>query len=550
MSIFGAGTSDFAPLSGEDNENYATFNDIEVAGNIYLKEQINTYTGYNVPLITSDKATDDLIFNTTGLNNNFNFTVGTSQDQKETIFSINPTTGLGFNVAQNTFNIGWDELSYLNGARSNIQTQIDNLNPNITTNIGYWAQIWNMNDLSNNTNNVNVIPFTDIDASSNGIVFNNNSHVQVNNSGIYLFIMTAQVFITSANSEVVYFWIRKNGTNVPDTACKYELKNATILATASWQLSLQDNDYIEFCWLSSDATMRLEHFHANGSVPAVPSVIITASQITYYQSNEASVNAILQRITGINYNSLTDTTVITNDLSCNNLTVSSRAFASSDTLTPNTYAEYCTRYYVDQQVAIAYSRGTTGVDDAAAAHDRADEAYDLATTSNNKADEALGVASASATVGAANTATITSLATSVATLQGEVSAIQGEISTIDEQITALEGKTQFMTANLATTTTAFNSNLNVGSGTTLSSTGSLSIYDITTNAGGTQNINGGTVNLRATTVNVGASTGASVNVGTDGGVATSVSIGSISTPVYICGVPYLPFSPTAFGSQW
>jgi hypothetical protein len=257
------------------------------------------------------------------------------------------------------------------------------------------------------------------------------------------------------------------------------------------------------------------------------------------------INSTTVRITGINYVSGTDTTTLDN-----NCSVSGRLANINATLTPNTNAEYCTQYYTDQQVAIAYSRGTQGINDAASAHSRADDAYSLADSAKSTADTALGIASGAATVGTANTAAIATLGTSVATLQGEVSTIQGEITTIDEQITALEGKTQFMTANLGTTTTAFNSNLNVGSGTTLSSNGSLSIYDITTNAGGTQNINGGTINLRGSTVNIGASTGASVNVGTDGGVATSVSIGALSTPVYICGVPYLPFSPTAFGSQW
>lgn len=320
MSIFGVGTSDFAPLSGEDNEDYAQFNDIEVNGNIYLKAYGDTLTGYNVPLITSDKTTDDLIFNTTSLNSNFNFTVGTDQDNKETIFAINPTTGLGFNVHTNEFDIGWDELSYLNGARSNLQQQIDNLSPDLSQNIGYWGTFWNNNDITAAaTNTAYLIPYTNNDASNNGIVYNNSTHIQVLNQGVYMFILTAQLKSTNSNTGTVQFWLKKNGSNVADSAFKEELKQTTKLVCANWQLSLQTNDYIEISWQTDDVSISIEHFAANGNVPQIPSVILTASQITYFQDTTANVNDILQRITGINYSSTNDTTVITNDLSCNNL---------------------------------------------------------------------------------------------------------------------------------------------------------------------------------------------------------------------------------------
>ncbi len=557
MSIFGTGTSDFAPLSGEENESYAVFGDIEVGGNIYLKEQTNTLTGYNVPLITADKATDDVIINTTGLNNNFNFTVGTGQDLKETIFSINPTTGLGFNSYNNPYNIAWNELSYLDGARSNLQVQIDNLSPATNTNQGYWGTVWCLDDLSNNNAGTpNLVSYTNIDPSSNGVIFTNSTRVQVENKGIYMFIMTAQMYVPSANTETVYFWIKKNGVSVADTAFKEELKNSTKLIAANWQLAMNAGDYIELAWQTTDTNMKIEHFHATGNIPAIPSVLLTVSQITFYQNNTAIVDGILQRITDINYTSNTDTTTISNNVSITgtadisgnenvggNLVVSGRAFNTSASLSPSTYAEYCTKFYTDQQVGIAYSRGTTGVNDAAAAQAKADSAYNLADQANNTANAAAGTAGGAAALGAANSAAIAGLTTSVSTLTADVAAIQGQIGTIDDEILSLQGKTQFQTANTATTTTAFSGNMSFGTQTTISSTGTLNTYEIGTNSAGVQNI-------RGATINIGSSTGSYINIGTDGAFNSSISIGNLSVPIYIGGVLYLPFNPLAVGAQW
>ena len=357
------------------------------------------------------------------------------------------------------------------------------------------------------------------------------------------------MYVPSSNMETVYFWIKKNGVSVADTAFKEELKNTTKLIAANWQLAMNAGDYIELAWQTTDTNMKIEHFHATGNIPAIPSIILTVSQITFYQNNTAIVDSVLQRITDINYTSNTDTTTISNNVSITgtanisgnenvggNLVVSGRAFNTSASLSPSTYAEYCTKFYTDQQVAIAYSRGSQGISDAADSMSRANEAYSLAEGSAS-------AASASGALGAANSTAIAGLTTSVATLQGEVATLQGQVSTIDEEIAALQGKTQFQTANVGTTTTSFSGNMSFGTQTTISSGGTLNTYEIGTNSAGVQNI-------RGATINIGSSTGSYINIGTDGAFNSSISIGNLSVPIYIGGVLYLPFNPLAVGAQW
>lgn len=668
MSIFGTGTSDFAPLSGEDNESYANFNDIEVNGRIFLKSYEDTLTGYNVPLITTDKTTDDMIFNTTTLNSNFNFTVGTDQDNKETIFAINPTTGLGFNVNTNQFNIGWDELSYLNSARSNLQQQIDNLNPDLSQNIGYWNSFWNVTDLiAISTNTPYLIPYTASDPSGNGISYNNNSRVQVANSGIYMFILTAQLKSTNSNTGTVQFWIKKNGTNVADSAFKEELKQTTKLVCANWQIALQSNDYVEISWQTDDTSISIEHFSASGNVPQIPSVILTVSQVTYFQSTIAEVTDIKQRITGINYSSPTDTTIISNDLSCNNLITSqikardiscnvldvsntliansnsgiilfhssayinmeSQIYAHGTYITPQSlsYVSGATsniqnqinridlsinridssinqinssisginssisginnnltgisynsatdtttvdnsmnvygklriyvnngdlvplNSYIDEEVNKAYSHASDAMNQSNASMQRADNAYALADEANTRSTNN------SVAIGVITGVTIPAVTASIANLQSQITGLGLSISVLSGQVSVLETKTINQTAVVGVTT--FTGQIIIGSTTinplsiltpTLDAETSVITPTISSNTG-TITVTTPVQNYNGTTVNIG-NPGSAINIGTSG--VSSISIGSIATALttYICGVPYNPYFPTGFFTQW
>ena len=180
MSIFGTGTNDFASLTGIE-EDYASFNDIEVNGNIYLK-QPDEDTGFNSVLITNQENIsgvnneNNIVNNLTGFNDNWMITLGTGQDTFEEILKINPQNGIYFDVGSNNYNLSWNELSYLNGASSNIQQQIDNLNPVLNSNQGYWGNFWNNNTLTNPTANaVDVVSFPSSDANNYGFSISNNS---------------------------------------------------------------------------------------------------------------------------------------------------------------------------------------------------------------------------------------------------------------------------------------------------------------------------------------------------------------------------------------
>jgi len=293
MSIFGAGTSDFAPLSGLESEEYGEFTDINVSRYLYLKDATDTYEGYNAPLITTNKTNDDMIFNTTTLSSNFLYTVGTGQDTKETVFSINPTNGLSFEANNNPITLSWNELSYINNARSNIQAQIDNLDPDLSSNQGFWGNFWNGSTITNSgANAVNTVAFPTTDPDSYAVSITNSNRITVGSAGIYMFIATIQIAKSQGSTEEeVYFWIRKNGVDVPASAFKETVKAVPKLICANWQVKLQANDYIQLVWSSPDIHMTLIAYGAGTTPtkPAIPSVIMTVSQVSFLVSGGAGL---------------------------------------------------------------------------------------------------------------------------------------------------------------------------------------------------------------------------------------------------------------------
>jgi len=574
-----------------------------------------SYGTINFASITGEDIVNDMVVE--------NLTITQSLTLPDTFDGINL-------VADNvSYNISNYEISTLNNARSNLQNQIDNLSPDLSQNIGYWGTFWTNTDLTATTaNTAYPITYTNTDPSSNGVVYNNNSRIQVLNKGIYLIIFSAQMYSSNSNTGTVHFWLRKNGTNVADTALKEELKQTTKLIVCNFQLALNANDYVELVWDTNDTSIRIEHFNATASIPAIPSIIVSVSQITYYQDNSQSVDAILQRITGITYNSNTSTTNITGgflvnglqvqpagsymttngtqsvsgaktftggvSITTNNLTVSSgidltgnlnvngniittinglqqnivsyinsiksQVDSNSQKLTGISYDGYqhitnlnsnvnITGYlntsiqgqqqnlvgYVDQQVAIAYDRGTQGVNAAAAAQNSANNAQ-------STADGAMSLASG-ASAGVAGLAGVVSQHTT------DIAALGAGLAITDANVATLQVKTQNMSAIVGETTFAgqvFNGDTTINPFSILTPTLDAETAVITPSISSNTNIINITPsvqNFQGTTINIGASTGGSaINIATDGTLNT-VSIGNLTTPVYINSTLYVPFNP-------
>lgn len=129
-------------------------------------------------------------------------------------------------------------------------------------------------------NVVRVVPFTVTTGAFNTTVGQQNTRIYVAETGVYNVQFSAQCDLSSGSNAAIYFWLRQNGTDVSASAGKVVVAgpNAQTMAAWNWVLTLQEGDYIELAWSSSDTHAQLLAENASTSSPvrpSVPAVILT-----------------------------------------------------------------------------------------------------------------------------------------------------------------------------------------------------------------------------------------------------------------------------------
>jgi hypothetical protein len=113
----------------------------------------------------------------------------------------------------------------------------------------------------------------------------NLTRITVANSGVYNILFSAQVSNSAGSTQVVDFWLRKNGAtaafNVADTTGKVQLQSNNTFVMAAWNyfIALNAGDYIYLMWTATSTNISLIATPANAVHPASPSVILTLNQV-------------------------------------------------------------------------------------------------------------------------------------------------------------------------------------------------------------------------------------------------------------------------------
>lgn len=120
-----------------------------------------------------------------------------------------------------------------------------------------------------------------------GISLENQTKFVVTTPGLYEFIVTSQIErVASSGTAQVYFWAKKNGTNVDNTGTQVAMignaNTSATLVTKNIVLVLEANDYVEFAWATTDTDIHLKSFPAssNPTRPIAPSIKVTATRIS------------------------------------------------------------------------------------------------------------------------------------------------------------------------------------------------------------------------------------------------------------------------------
>jgi hypothetical protein len=124
------------------------------------------------------------------------------------------------------------------------------------------------------------IQFNSIDYSQ-GVSITNKTRIVLANVGVYNIQFSAQIVDTGAGDSTIHLWIKKNGQNVPNSAGRIFLKaNQETIAAWNYVVSATSpNDYYELVWQSTDADAHILYQAATGNIPAIPSIILTVTQV-------------------------------------------------------------------------------------------------------------------------------------------------------------------------------------------------------------------------------------------------------------------------------
>ena len=117
-----------------------------------------------------------------------------------------------------------------------------------------------------------------------------NTYIKVANAGVYDIQFSAQVDKTDSGTDEIWIWIRKNGTDISDSATSVQLVGNGAHYVAAWNffVNAAANDYFQLMWYSPDANVRLHAESAFGVVPGIPSLIVTANRVDQFLSNTGS----------------------------------------------------------------------------------------------------------------------------------------------------------------------------------------------------------------------------------------------------------------------
>ena len=130
---------------------------------------------------------------------------------------------------------------------------------------------------------------TSQEVASTTITGNLLSHVRVYRPGVYNIQFSAQfINIDNANEHDACVWVRKNGSNVAESATYITIPklhsgvDGRTVMSVNFFLNLNDGDYITIAWWASDTQVSMSYIapDVNPTRPASPSIITTVSYVS------------------------------------------------------------------------------------------------------------------------------------------------------------------------------------------------------------------------------------------------------------------------------
>ena len=128
-------------------------------------------------------------------------------------------------------------------------------------------------------NTAYAMTFNSTDLSAGVTIGTPTSRVYVDTHNVYNIQFSAQIINTAGGAHNAWIWLRKNGTDVANSATTVRVQGNNTELVAAWNflLSMGAGDYFELMWEVSDLAVSLFADPASAVHPAIPSVILTVT---------------------------------------------------------------------------------------------------------------------------------------------------------------------------------------------------------------------------------------------------------------------------------
>jgi hypothetical protein len=131
------------------------------------------------------------------------------------------------------------------------------------------------------TNTAYPLTFTTTQVSNGVTIGTPASRIVVVQSGLYQFDATIQLSSGNSSAKNVWFWFRRNGTDVANSAriITSDTNNGYAPISLSQTISLAASDYVEIVFAASNTAVSVSAVAATAFAPGAPAVLLSVTQV-------------------------------------------------------------------------------------------------------------------------------------------------------------------------------------------------------------------------------------------------------------------------------
>ena len=115
-----------------------------------------------------------------------------------------------------------------------------------------------------------------------GVSIVGDTKITVEADGVYNFQVSIQLESTNSSAKTVWFWINKNGTDVPYGGHEYVIEGSGNKQVAVWNFSIdvEAGQYIEMYWATNNTTVDIHTHVPTSPHPGIPSAVVAVSFVS------------------------------------------------------------------------------------------------------------------------------------------------------------------------------------------------------------------------------------------------------------------------------